>query len=133
MHTEERPRLSGAEDTGREIGGLMLSINGLHNFYYIPELHDMRCKAQRIAGIIRGRYHRDPLNGDVYMFMQRGKEELQARTLELEKMNVRLNEIMDELKQSSHKIDNLARLLEKANDRADKASLESEMRQKGKH
>ena len=43
----------------------MLSINGLHNFYYLPELHDMRCKAQRIAEIIRGRYHRNPLNGDV--------------------------------------------------------------------
>ncbi|WP_239469711.1 hypothetical protein, partial [Bacteroides caecigallinarum] len=36
-------------------GGLMLSINGLHNFYYLPELHDMRCKAQRICEIIRGR------------------------------------------------------------------------------
>ena len=30
----------------------MLSINGLHNFYYLPELHDMRCKAQRICEII---------------------------------------------------------------------------------
>ena len=25
----------------------MLSINGLHNFYYLPELHDMRCKARK--------------------------------------------------------------------------------------
>ena len=49
----------------------MLSINGLHNFYYLPELHDMRCKAQRICEIIRGRYHRDPMNGDVYMFMSK--------------------------------------------------------------
>lgn len=108
----------------------MLSINGLHNFYYLPELHDMRCKAQRIAEIIRGRYHRDPLNGDVYMFMSRRGEELQARTQELERMNVRLDEIMDELKKSGKKIDNLTGLLEKANDRADKALLESEMRQK---
>lgn len=51
----------------------MLSINGLHNFYYLPELHDMRCKAQRIAEIIRGRYHRDPLSGDVYMFMSKDR------------------------------------------------------------
>lgn len=72
MHSEERLRLSGAENTGGETGGLMLSINGLHNFYYLPELHDMRCKAQRICEIIRGRYHRDPLNGDVYMFMSGG-------------------------------------------------------------
>ena len=130
MHTEEGLRLSGAEDTGRETGGLMLSINGLHNFYYLPELHDMCCKAQHIAEIIRGRYHRDPLNSDVYMFMSGGEEELQARTEQLERMNVRLDEIMDELKQLSHKIDNLTGLLEKAKDRADKASLESEMHQK---
>ena len=45
-------------------------------------------------------------------------------------MNGRLNEIMDELKQSSHKIGNLPRLLKKANDRADRISLESEMYQK---
>ena len=25
-------------------GGLMLNINGLHNFYYLPEPRDMRCK-----------------------------------------------------------------------------------------
>lgn len=34
----------------------------------------MRCKAQRICEIIRGRYHRDPLNADVYMFMSEGGE-----------------------------------------------------------
>ena len=45
-------------------------------------------------------------------------------------MNVRLDEIMDELKKSGKKIDNLTGLLEKANDRADKALLESKMHQK---
>lgn len=45
MHTEEKFRLSEAENTGRETGGLMLSINGLHNFYHLPKLHDIRCKA----------------------------------------------------------------------------------------
>ena len=69
--TEERLRLSGAENTGRETGGLMLSINGLHNFYYLAELHNMRYRAQRICEIICGRYHRDPLNGDVYMYMSK--------------------------------------------------------------
>lgn len=57
-------------------------------------------------------------------------KELQVRTQELERMNVRLDEIMDELKKSGKKIDNLTGLLEKANDRADKASLESKMHQK---
>ncbi|MDM8257854.1 hypothetical protein [Phocaeicola barnesiae] len=45
-------------------------------------------------------------------------------------MNVRLNEIMDELKKSGKKIDNLTGLLEKAKDRADRALLESKMHQK---
>jgi hypothetical protein len=49
----------------------MLSINGLHNFYYLPGLHDMRCKAPRIFEIIRVKYHRDPFNGDVYVFMSK--------------------------------------------------------------
>ena len=49
----------------------MLSIKGLRNFYFMPRFHDMRCKARRISEIIRARYHRDPLNGDVYMFMSR--------------------------------------------------------------
>lgn len=49
----------------------MLSINGLHNFYFLPHLHDMRCKAPRIFEIIRSKYHRDPLNGDVYIFMSK--------------------------------------------------------------
>ncbi len=54
----------------------MLRLNGLHNFYYLPELHDMRCKAQRICEIIRGRYLRDPLNGDVYMFMSKDRRKV---------------------------------------------------------
>ena len=41
----------------------MLSITGLHNFYFLPHFHDMRCK--------RVKYHRDPLNGDVYVFMSK--------------------------------------------------------------
>ena len=54
----------------------MLSINGLHNFYYLPHLHDMRCKAPRIFEIIRAKYHRDPLNGDVYIFMSKDERKV---------------------------------------------------------
>ena len=68
----------------------MLSINGLHNFYYLPELHDMRCKAQRICEIIRGRYHRDPLNGDVYMFMS--KDQRKVRMIHYERNAYYLHE-----------------------------------------
>lgn len=31
----------------------------------------MRCKAPRVSEIIRSRYHRDPHNGDVYIFMSK--------------------------------------------------------------
>ncbi len=68
----------------------MLSINGLHNFYYLPELHDMRCKVQRICEIIRGRYHRDPLNGDVYMFMS--KDQRKVRMIHYERNAYYLHE-----------------------------------------
>ena len=49
----------------------MLTINGLRRFYFLPHFHDMRCKAPRVAEIIRSRYHRDPFNGDVYIFMSK--------------------------------------------------------------
>ena len=49
----------------------MLSITGLHNFYFLPHFHDMRCKARRVSEMIRAKYHRDPLNGDVYIFMSK--------------------------------------------------------------
>ena len=54
----------------------MLSINGLHNFYYLPHLHDRRCKSPRIFEIIRAKYHRDPLNGDVYIFMSKDQRKV---------------------------------------------------------
>ena len=33
-------------------------------------------RAQRISKIIRGRYHRDPMNGDVYMFMSKNQRKV---------------------------------------------------------
>ena len=40
-------------------------------FTFVVVEHDMRCKAPRISEIIRSRYHRDPFNGDVYIFMSK--------------------------------------------------------------
>lgn len=54
----------------------MLSITGLKNFYFLPYFHDMRCKAPRIFEIIRNRYHRDPMNGDVYIFMSKNRRKV---------------------------------------------------------
>lgn len=36
----------------------------------------MRCKAPRISEIIRSRYHRDPHNGDVYIFMSKDQRKV---------------------------------------------------------
>ena len=54
----------------------MLTITGLKNFYYLPSFYDMRCKAPRISEIIRSRYHRDPHNGDVYIFMSKDQRKV---------------------------------------------------------
>lgn len=54
----------------------MLTILGLKNFYYLPTFHDMRCKAPRVSEIIRSRYHRDPLQGDVYIFMSKDQKKV---------------------------------------------------------
>ncbi|WP_300729976.1 IS66 family insertion sequence element accessory protein TnpB [uncultured Bacteroides sp.] len=54
----------------------MLTITGLKKFYYLPQFHDMRCKSQRVSEIIRSRYHRDPLNGDVYIFMSKDRKKV---------------------------------------------------------
>ena len=47
----------------------MLRLSGLDNFYYLPLLHDMRYKGPRLSEIIRNVYHRDSLNGDIYIYM----------------------------------------------------------------
>ena len=48
-----------------------MSRRTFQSMTFLPGLHDMRCKAPRIFEIIRAKYHRDPLNGDVYMFMSK--------------------------------------------------------------
>lgn len=54
----------------------MLTINGLKNFYFLPHFHDMRCKAPRVSEIIRARYHRDPYNGDVFIYMSKNRRKV---------------------------------------------------------
>ena len=52
----------------------MLTISGLKNYYFLPNFYDMRCKAPRVFEIIRRKYHRDPTNGDVYIFMSKNRK-----------------------------------------------------------
>lgn len=56
----------------------MLTISGLKNFYYLLSFHDMRYKASCVSEIIRSRHHRDPLQGDVYIFISKTKRRLNS-------------------------------------------------------
>ncbi|MCF2690402.1 hypothetical protein I6E64_15265 [Bacteroides fragilis] len=68
--TEGEPKGIQTRD-GLDIRKNNLDYFGLKNFYYLPTFHDMRCKAPRVSEIIRSRYYRDPLQGDVYIFMSK--------------------------------------------------------------
>ena len=57
------------ERTGGKIGGTTLTITGLKNFYYIPGVTDMRCGYFRLLEIVKNKFHRDPYNGDVFIFI----------------------------------------------------------------
>ena len=69
----EEPKLSGAEVTGGETGGAMLSVTGINHFYYLRDFTDMRCKHSRVLSIIREQLHREPNEGDVFIVMSRNR------------------------------------------------------------
>ena len=48
----------------------MLTISGLRNFYFLPNMTDMRCGYNRIMEIVRTVYGRDPYDGDVYFYVK---------------------------------------------------------------
>lgn len=52
----------------------MLNITGLKNYYFLPDLYDMRCGVQRVMETIRIKNGRDPYNGDVYIFMSKNRK-----------------------------------------------------------
>lgn len=49
----------------------MLTFNGLRNFYYVPDVTDMRCGYHRLMQIVKHKFHRDPYSGDVFLFMSK--------------------------------------------------------------
>jgi len=55
----------------------MLALTGHEHFYFIPGCTDMRYGYRKLTEIVRHKFLRDPLNGDVYIFMFRA---LLART-----------------------------------------------------
>jgi len=54
----------------------MLTVNGLHNFYYVPGVTDMRCGYHRLMQIVKHKFHRDPYSGDVFLFMSRDRRKV---------------------------------------------------------
>ena len=47
----------------------MLALTGEEHFYFIPGCTDMRYGYRKLSEIVRHKFLRDPLNGDVYIFM----------------------------------------------------------------
>ena len=52
----------------------MLTREDARRFFFLPDFHDMRCKAPRVLEIVRCRYHMNPRCGAVYVFMSRDRK-----------------------------------------------------------
>ena len=51
----------------------MLSISGLKQFYFVPDINDMRCGAQRLLQIVKHKHHLSTHNGNVFIFMSKNR------------------------------------------------------------
>lgn len=72
-HPEALDGLRGSQTSHRKTGGPMLSVSGLHRFYYMRNFHDMRCKYDRVQSIIRQQFDREPAEGDVFIMMSKDR------------------------------------------------------------
>lgn len=54
----------------------MLTLNGLRNSYYVPDVTDMRCGYHRLMQIVKHKFHRDPYSGDVFLFMSKDRRKV---------------------------------------------------------
>lgn len=73
---------------GRETGGVVLTITGLKNFYFLPKMTDMRCGYHRIMEIIKVRYGRQPNEGDVYFYMSKDRRKVRMAYFERHSFNL---------------------------------------------
>ncbi len=55
----------------------MLGLDTLKQLYFLPELHDMRCGANRILETVRIKYSRNPYSGDVFIYMSKNRRRIQ--------------------------------------------------------
>ena len=51
----------------------MLTISGLKKFYFVPDINDMRCGAQRLLQIVKHKHHLSTHNGNVFIFMSKNR------------------------------------------------------------
>ena len=65
-----------------------MSRRTFQSMTFLPSLYDMRCKASRIFEIMRAKYHRDPLNGDVYIFMSKDQTKVKKIHYEVSVRNL---------------------------------------------
>ena len=69
-------KLRALEAACREVGGLMLAITGATRLYYVAGFTDMRYGKYALANVVRYQLHRDPYNGDGYMFMSKDRQKM---------------------------------------------------------
>ena len=51
----------------------MLTVDGQLRFYFLPTFTDMRCKHERVVGIIREQLMREPDEGEVFIVMSHNR------------------------------------------------------------
>lgn len=68
----------------------MLSVNSLKSLHFMPEVHDMRFKAETVFEFIKATYGRDPYDGDVFIYMS--KDRRQVRMIHFENHAFNLQE-----------------------------------------
>lgn len=54
----------------------MLAITGATRLYYVSGFTDMRYGKYALANVVRYQLHRDPYNGDGYMFMSKDRRKM---------------------------------------------------------
>ena len=51
----------------------MLTIRDDARFFFLPTFSDMRCKYDRVVGIVREQLQREPAAGDIFIVMSRDR------------------------------------------------------------
>ena len=58
------------------VNSLMLAITGATKLYYVAGFTDMRYGKYALANVVRYQLHRNPYNGDGYMFMSKDRQKM---------------------------------------------------------